>query len=80
MTNRRGHFTCGVIAVVLLAVAFNSTSETTQAAEDAEYEWKLVTMKAPWMGRDGAGILSFKGELFLLGGWNPGNRAVFPMI
>ena len=80
MMNRRGHFIYLLIAVVLLALAFNSTSETTQAAEDAEYEWKLVTMQAPWMGRDGAGILSFKGELFLLGGWNPGNRAVFPMI
>lgn len=37
-------------------------------------------MNAPWMGRDGAGIVSYKGQLWLLGGWNPSNRAVFPMI
>ena len=79
MTNRRGYSAIWLIAIVLLVIDFSLITASTQAAE-AEYEWKLVTMKAPWMGRDGAGILSFKNELFLLGGWNPGNRAVFPMI
>jgi hypothetical protein len=53
-----------------------------EAAEDSPYEWQLVTMKAPWAARDGAGILSYQGKLWLLGGWNPipADRQYFPMI
>ncbi|MEQ1824311.1 MAG: hypothetical protein ABL921_00100 [Pirellula sp.] len=55
-------------------------TSTVNALDESKYEWRLVTTTAPWMGRDGAGILSYRGELWLLGGWNPGNRSVFPMI
>jgi hypothetical protein len=66
--------------IVLHLFSVSASSSSVQAADEPEYEWKLVTMNAPWMGRDGAGILSFRNEMWLIGGWNPGNRAVFPMI
>lgn len=45
------------------------------------YEWQLVTLKAPWAPRDGAGILSYHGRLWLLGGWNPNlaDHQYFPL-
>jgi len=53
-----------------------------QAAEIPEYEWQPVTMTAPWAARDGAGLLSFQGKMWLLGGWNPDPavREYFPLI
>ncbi len=53
-----------------------------QAAEIPEYEWQPITMTAPWAARDGAGLLSYQGKLWLLGGWNPDPvlREFFPMI
>lgn len=35
------------------------------------YEWTCATLSAPWRPRDGAGMLSFEGKLWLLGGWRP---------
>ena len=35
------------------------------------YRWRCATMDAPWRPRDGAGALSFRGGLWLLGGWRP---------
>ena len=37
----------------------------------AAYEWHCLTMDAEFEPRDGAGLLSFKGRLWMLGGWNP---------
>jgi hypothetical protein len=43
------------------------------------YEWRCATDDAAFEPRDGAGLLSFKGRLWLLGGWNPwGDEAIFP--
>lgn len=33
--------------------------------------WKLATCDAAFKRRDGAGALTFKGKMWLLGGWNP---------
>jgi hypothetical protein len=44
------------------------------------YQWRRVTDKAAYAGRDGAGSLTFKKKMFLIGGWNPGNKQQFPMI
>lgn len=51
------------------------------SAEPA-YEWELITMKAPWAPRDGAGVVSFQDKIWMLGGWNPSPavRAFFPRI
>lgn len=44
------------------------------------YRWVQVTARAPWAPRDGAGAVTFRGRMWLLGGWNPGDRRHFPRI
>ncbi|MEA3402987.1 MAG: galactose oxidase [Armatimonadota bacterium] len=44
------------------------------------YEWTCLTDSAAFAARDGAGLLSFKGRLWLLGGWNPLDKEHFPQI
>ncbi len=55
-------------------------SRPASAPVDIEYRWEPVTLKAPFAARDGAGALVFNGRMWLLGGWNPGDKAHFPMI
>jgi hypothetical protein len=42
------------------------------------YRWHPITLEAPFAARDGAGALLFKDRMWLLGGWNPGDRDHFP--
>jgi len=42
--------------------------------------WEAVNLDAPFAARDGAGLLSYAGRLWLLGGWNPLNKVNFPKI
>lgn len=44
------------------------------------YQWKNITMKAPFAFRDGAGALVYKDKMWLLGGWNPLDKKYFPRI
>lgn len=44
------------------------------------YTWKKITMQAPFAVRDGAGALVYQDKLWLLGGWNPGDKKHFPRI
>lgn len=46
------------------------------------YEWKEITREAAFAARDGAGALTFRGRMWLLGGWNPlqEDREFFPRI
>ncbi len=44
------------------------------------YKWTLITDNAPFAPRDGAGALTFNNKMFLLGGWNPGDKVNFPKI
>ncbi|NUQ63409.1 MAG: hypothetical protein HUU20_13100 [Pirellulales bacterium] len=46
----------------------------------ANYRWVCVTPKAPFAPRDGAGAVVFQGKMWLLGGWNPGDKTHFPRI
>jgi hypothetical protein len=48
--------------------------------EVRDYEWVPVTKQAAFAPRDGAGALVFRGRMWLLGGWNPGDRKHFPRI
>ncbi len=59
-------------------VAVGAAGELT--AED--YKWVKVTMKAEFAPRDEAGALSYRGAMWLLGGWNPigAHRKFFPRI
>jgi len=49
-------------------------------SEHPHYEWTCVTEKAAFAARDGAGALVFKNRMWLLGGWNPGDKVHFPHI
>lgn len=44
------------------------------------YRWSEVTPQAAFAGRDGAGAVTFNGRMWLLGGWNPGDKEHFPHI
>ena len=46
----------------------------------AEYRWEPVARQAAFAPRDGAGALTYQGAMWLLGGWNPNDRANFPRI
>ena len=47
---------------------------------NAKYEWHCVTENAAFAARDGAGALVFHNKMWLLGGWNPGDKVHFPLI
>lgn len=72
-------------------VTLATTIETGPKGEDAraevngkekapEYEWVRVSDQAAFAPRDGAGALAFRGRMWLLGGWNPGDKQHFPRI
>lgn len=44
------------------------------------YQWQCLTTEAAFAGRDGAGALVFNDRMWLLGGWNPGDKVHFPRI
>jgi hypothetical protein len=44
------------------------------------YEWIPITGRAAFAPRDGAGALVFDGAMWLIGGWNPGDKQHFPRI
>ena len=48
--------------------------------EVLNYQWINVTATAAYAPRDGAGALVFNDFLWLLGGWNPYDKAHFPRI
>ncbi len=45
-----------------------------------KYEWQCVTEEAAFAARDGAGALVFNDKMWLLGGWNPGDKVHFSQI
>lgn len=42
------------------------------------YRWVKVTGESAFAPRDGAGALAFRGRMWLIGGWNPGDKVHFP--
>lgn len=48
--------------------------------KETRYRWTQITDNAPFAARDGAGALVFKDRMWLLGGWNPNDKAHFPRI
>ena len=63
-----------VVATFLVCCSF------TRAADEPRYEWKKITVNAAFAARDGAGALVFQDKMWLLGGWNPGDKQHFPRI
>ncbi len=63
------------------AGAVSAKPFTIAASQEVKgYEWVNVTRKAAFAPRDGAGALTFDGKMWLLGGWNPGDKKHFPRI
>jgi hypothetical protein len=48
--------------------------------EPPSYRWVPVNLQAEFAPRDGAGALVFQGRMWLIGGWNPGDKRHFPRI
>ena len=76
-----------VTAFVVLSGVFGlPSSAEVQAAPPLKkysgpmYEWKQVTLQAPFAPRDGAGALTYHGKMFLIGGWNPQDKQHFPLV
>ena len=71
------------LSACLFAALFapiSSGAETGKIAARPTYRWIKVTGKAAFAPRDGAGALVFKDRMWLLGGWNPGDKKHFPRI
>ncbi|MFN7925657.1 MAG: hypothetical protein U0Q16_36490 [Bryobacteraceae bacterium] len=65
------------LALTRLAIILSMATEFALAAE---YRWVNVSAHAPFAARDGAGALSFRQKMWLIGGWNPNDKAFFPRI
>lgn len=72
--------TASLLAILALAFLLLSRSDGAPPSAGAEYEWIPVNLEAPFAPRDGAGALTFQGKMWLLGGWNPGDKQHFPRI
>ncbi|MFM8290009.1 MAG: hypothetical protein ACKOGA_25240 [Planctomycetaceae bacterium] len=68
--------------VGLWLVGAGLATGTARGEDPPRYRWTQVTLTAPFAPRDGAGALTFRGRMWLLGGWNPGaaHRQFFPLI
>ena len=68
--------------LTMIRTAIEITLLTTTLAMGGEplYRWEPVTLKGAFAARDGAGALVFKDKMWLLGGWNPGDKVHFPRI
>ena len=49
-------------------------------SQEVAYRWTPVNENCAFAPRDGAGALTFKGKMWLLGGWNPLDKVHFPKI
>ncbi|MFH1476287.1 MAG: hypothetical protein ABIH24_02180 [Verrucomicrobiota bacterium] len=51
-----------------------------KSQDEVNYQWVPVNGKAEFAPRDGAGVLAYKGKMWLIGGWNPQDKVNFPKI
>ncbi len=63
-----------------LGLEARATRWGAASQEASGYRWSCVTENAAFAARDGAGALVFKDRMWLLGGWNPGDKVHFPQI
>jgi hypothetical protein len=68
---------CWLAAMAAWSAAVQAADDPTQPQD---YEWVKITTTAAFAPRDGAGALTFRGRMWLLGGWNPGDKQHFPRI
>ncbi len=72
-------------AILIAAMTNSAISASEPPSREAslavpDYRWELVTERAEFAPRDGAGGLVFQDRMWLLGGWNPGDKQHFPRI
>jgi hypothetical protein len=65
-----------VTTEILCMISLSAVAE----AQTSRYGWTQVTNPAAFAPRDGAGALVFNDQMWLLGGWNPGDKENFPKI
>lgn len=65
-----------MIEVLLAVLVLGPVSEAPHG--EPLYRWERVIDRAAFAPRDGAGALVFREQMWLLGGWNPGDRVHFP--
>ena len=90
LPSRRSMLTAAMMggAVLLARCHLNVTQAEVSVMKEgkqvdtgkANYRWTCVNANAPFAARDGAGALVFNGRMWLLGGWNPGDKVHFPKI
>lgn len=69
-----------LVAGVLLAYGLRpAICDTKPPGIQSAYQWINLTPKGPFTPRDGAGALVFEDKLWLLGGWNSGDKTNFPL-
>ncbi len=80
----KGQLTLGLVVALLAgsSASFGEQQDTEDPKYKAarKYKWVKVTEKADYAPRDGAGALVFKDRMWLIGGWNPSDKAHFPRI
>ena len=61
--------------------SYSQESGDQIAVDSTDYQWVKVTTDAAFAPRDGAGALVFRGQMWLIGGWNPNPqyRSFFPL-
>ncbi len=69
-----------IVLFVAAAAMDHSLPAGEPAADVPRYEWVNVTAQADFAPRDGAGALVWRGRMWFLGGWNPGDKTHFPRI
>jgi hypothetical protein len=69
-----------ILSCIMLASSFIVAPHQGSASSKPEYEWTKVNLEAPFCARDGLGVLSYKGKLWVIGGWNPDDKENAPLI
>ncbi len=77
-------FVTELVCLVVLGACSSVSTPATEAGSpplsSPFYEWVCVTSNAQFAPRDGAGALVYRDAMWLIGGWNPRDRAHFPSI
>jgi hypothetical protein len=70
-----------MVTLSLAAALMCGAAPVSKGSEmTVSYKWIEVTGKAAFAARDGAGALVYKDKMWLIGGWNPGDKTFFPRI
>lgn len=60
----------GLLSLLVVSAYINRHTVENHLRGVPAYKWELVTDTAPFAPRDGAGLVSHRGYLFMFGGWN----------